>query len=86
MTALDIASGMKTYTVRIEGKPEPVEVAAHGVGGAAEAAVELYDFDMDGKLSEGDGSFVTVTVVNETGEETPFRVSCSTSPVYRLAA
>ena len=71
------------YTVRIEGKPEPVEVDAGRSDLAAQIAAELYDNELDGALSAGDGSFVMVTVSGEIYGDTDYRVYCGTEPFYR---
>ena len=71
------------YTVRIEGKPEPVEVDADCSRKAAEAAAKMYDFDEHWALSEGNGSNMTVLVSGGMLGVSAFRVSCMTEPVYR---
>ena len=71
------------YTVRIEGKPEPVKVEAERNYLAAQIAVELHDNEMDGALSAGDGGFVMVTVSGDIYENVDFRVACGTEPFYR---
>ena len=71
------------YTVRIEGKPEPVEVESERNYLAAQIAIELYDNELDGALSVGDGGFVNVTVSGDLYGDVAFRVYCGTEPFYR---